>query len=129
MRSHGVPDFYFSKSNSSSTVTIYGGAIPASIQVDSPQFEAGMRACRHVLGVPGGTQTEMAAARLRGLVKAAGCMRADGYPNYPDPSVESGGVFVPPVPSSIDTNSPQFLAAAKKCGAASSGGTEIPGGG
>jgi hypothetical protein len=52
-------------------------------------------------------------------VKFAACMRAHGYPDYPDPIVQNGGVEQSPLPSSIDTSSAQFQAAEKTCNASS----------
>jgi hypothetical protein len=115
MRSHGIADFYFSQANPSSHEVMFGRAIPASIDPRSPQFQADEKTCRPILGLPSGPPPEVTAAQLRRLVRAAGCMREHGYPGYPDPSVQNGGITVPQLPSSIDTNSPQFQAAMKKC--------------
>ncbi len=51
----------------------------------------------------------------RRLLSQAACMRAHGYPGYPDPSVQAGGIMRPPLPASIDTSSPRFQAAEKGC--------------
>ncbi len=121
MRSHGMPDFYFAQATPSSRNTMFGYAVPASINPSSPQFQAGLKACGHVLGLPSGPPPPVTAAQLHGLLKAAECMHTHGYPGYPDPSVQNGGIAVPQLPSSIDTNSPQFQAAVKKCHPALSG--------
>jgi hypothetical protein len=115
MRSHGVPDFYFSPAHPSSPFVMFGYAVPLSADPSSPQFQAGQKACGHVLGLPSGPPPAVTAAQLRGLLRAADCMRVHGYPGYPDPSEQSGAITVPLLPSSIDTNSPQFQAALKKC--------------
>jgi hypothetical protein len=52
---------------------------------------------------------------LRSLIKAAACMRAHGYPGYPDPAVQHGQPCPCALPSAIDTSSPQFQAAQKTC--------------
>ncbi len=122
IRGHGFPDFYFSKATPSSPDTMFGYAFPASINVGSAQFQIAMSACRHFVGVPSGPPPGVTAAQLRSLVRAAQCMRTHGYPGYPDPIVRNGGIGVPAMPSSVDTNSSQFLAALKKCGAATPGG-------
>jgi hypothetical protein len=122
MRSHGVPDFYFSQANSSSRDVMFGYAVPASIDPRSAQFQAGLKACGHVLGLPSGPPPGVSAAQLRGLLRAAECMRTHGYPGYPDPSVQNGGIAVPSLSSSIDMNSAQFQAAVKKCHPALPGG-------
>ncbi len=53
---------------------------------------------------------------LRQGVRFAACMRAHGYPTYPDQAVRNGMIatFDPP---GVDTSSPQFQAAQKTCNA------------
>ena len=46
-------------------------------------------------------------------IRFADCMRANGYPSYPDPSGGGGGVQIP---DSVDVNSPAFQHAQKACG-------------
>jgi hypothetical protein len=53
-------------------------------------------------------------------VKFAGCMRAHGVPNFPDPSA-SGGIGITPG-SGLDPQSPAFQAAQKACGKLLPGG-------
>jgi hypothetical protein len=53
------------------------------------------------------------------LVKFAACMRAHGYPGYPDPQMQNGQPVEQPLPASIDTSSPQFEAAQQTCNSAS----------
>jgi hypothetical protein len=118
MRSHGVPDFYFSSaspSSSSPTNMLFGYAIPASIEKSSPQFQAALTACQPGLGVPSGAPPAATAAQLHSALSAAECMHAHGYPGYPDPSLQNGRIVTPTLPSSIDANSPQFQAAVNKC--------------
>jgi hypothetical protein len=52
------------------------------------------------------------------LLRFAACMRSRGYPGYPDPVVAPNGKGIDekPLPASIDTSSPQFVAAQKACG-------------
>jgi hypothetical protein len=40
--------------------------------------------------------------------------------------VQDGGIAVPPLPSSVDTNSPQFQAAMSKCHPAPAGSNQGP---
>jgi hypothetical protein len=115
MRSHGVADFYFSPANPGSPFVMFGYAVPLSTDPGSPQFQAGQQACGHVLGLPSGPPPAVTAAQLRGMLRAAECMRLHGYPGYPDPSEQNGVITVPQAPSSIDMNSPQYQAAFKKC--------------
>jgi hypothetical protein len=126
MRSHGMAGFYFSTANPSSHDVMFGQAIPAGIDPRSPQFQADEKACAPILGVPSGRPPEVTAAQLRRLVRAAECMRVHGYPGYPDPSVQNGGIAVPSLPSSVDTNSLQFQAAMKKCHPAPAGSYQGP---
>ncbi|HEY1567324.1 MAG TPA: hypothetical protein VGF68_09910 [Solirubrobacteraceae bacterium] len=63
-------------------------------------------------GSSGGTGTNAAAGLKQGL-KLAGCMRAHGVPNFPDPS-SSGGINIQQG-SGIDPQSPAFQAAMKAC--------------
>ena len=56
---------------------------------------------------PGQAQPEHAA------LKYARCMRADGVPNFPDPSAGGGFTFNPA--AGVDPSSPAFKAAAARC--------------
>jgi hypothetical protein len=114
IRSHGVPNFYFSKANPSSPDTMFGYAIPSDINAFSPQFQAAMTACRHLVGGPSGPPPGPTPAQLRGLVRAAACVRAHGYPTFPDPKVQNSVIFFPPL-SGIDPNSAQFQATLRAC--------------
>jgi hypothetical protein len=118
MRSHGVPNFYFSRSSTSAANTpdnvLKLGPWIAPANPSSPQFQAAMQACRHVLPLrhPSAAQTQ---AMLRRLVKEAACLRSHGYPDYPDPSAQGQGIVQPPLPADIDISSPQFLSAQQAC--------------
>ncbi|MFC0037412.1 hypothetical protein [Actinomadura rayongensis] len=111
MRSHGVPDF---KDPDAS-----GGVGVTRAQAQSPAFKAADKACRAYAGAPpgGGQQPHMenpwpAAQQL----KYSQCMRAHGFPQFPDPS----GDGRPPMideDSGIDPKSPTFQAADKACAA------------
>jgi hypothetical protein len=121
MRSHGEPNFYISGAGSSpgSThqVRILGYTV-AGIDPNSAQFAAAMTACRHLLPATAGT---VARQHLKGELKLAACMRAHGYPAYPDPKMQPGGEWQA-LPAGIDTSSPQFQAAEKACGTGGGGG-------
>jgi hypothetical protein len=75
-----------------------------------------MKACKHLL--PGGGPRPMTRQQINQLVNFAACMRAHGYPDYPDPIVRNGGVDQS-LPANIDTNSAQFQAAEKTCNTSS----------
>ena len=72
-----------------------------------------MRACKHLL--PGGGPLPVTRQQINNAVKSAACMRAHGFPDYPDPVVQNGGVEEKPLPSSIDTSSAQFQQAQQAC--------------
>ena len=102
VRAHGVPNFRDPTSTSQ--------AAPAgTVNKRSPAFRRAQRSCQSI-------QAELASAkphptRARQL-REAECMRADGVTNYPDPL--PGGGFN--IPSTINPQSPTFLAAANACG-------------
>ena len=116
MRGHGVLNFYFSGSRSasdSSTALSIMGHYLTGVNPQTAQFSAAMKACKHLL--PGGGPPPMTQRQINQMVKFAACMRAHGYPDYPDPIVQNGGIEEQPLPSSIDTSSPQFQAAQQTC--------------
>jgi hypothetical protein len=115
MRGHGVLNFYFSgsrgASNSSTALSIMGHYV-TGVNPQTSQFSAAMKACKHLL--PGGGPRPLTQQQINQMVKFAACMRAHGYPDYPDPIVRNGGVDQS-LPANIDTNSAQFQAAEKTC--------------
>jgi hypothetical protein len=118
MRDHGLPDFYFSRQGSSSasslTDAIKLGPWVAPADPGSPVFQSAQKACRHLLPIPNPSQAQLQ-AQLRSLDKQAACMRSHGYPDYPDPTAQGGGILQPDPPADIDTNSPQFQSAMQTC--------------
>jgi hypothetical protein len=78
------------------------------------QFQSANQACRHLFPGTQESSTEQHQQFLQGLATAR-CMRAHGYPDWPDPQQGNGGNFQS-LPTGIDTHSPQFQAAARKCG-------------
>jgi hypothetical protein len=116
MRGHGVQDFYFSNSpqarDSSTALSIMGHYV-TGVNPQTSQFSTAMKACKHLL--PGGGPHQLTQQQIDQMVKFAGCMRAHGYPDYPDPIVANGGIEEKPLPSSIDTSSAQFQAAQQTC--------------
>jgi len=106
MRSHGAPNWpdpngqgHFLKTKTNA----------AEFQAPASAY----RACVHLL--PNGGELTMAQQQIIAplMLKLAGCMRAHGITNFPDPTVNAGGVTVDP--RSLDTSSPQFHAAQKAC--------------
>jgi hypothetical protein len=69
-------------------------------------FKTAEKTCKHIapfsLAKPGRESHQ----ELLKQLQSAACMRSPGYPNWPDQGIPAG----------VDTSSPQFQAAAKKCG-------------
>jgi hypothetical protein len=117
VRDHGLPGFYVSRWNGPASDyngpgLWLGGWYSTAINPGSPVLQSALNACRHMLGIHG--IPEVTPAELRGAVKVAACMRAHGYPDYPDPT-EQNGQITWPLPASIDTSSPQFQSAQRAC--------------
>jgi hypothetical protein len=123
VRSHGVPNFYLSSqaanpsaAASGSALSIMGYYVPG-VGPQTPDLAAALRSCKHLL--PGGGPPAMTRQQISIMLRFAACMRAHGYPGYPDPQFQNGGVIEQPLPASIDTSSPQFQAAETTCNTAS----------
>ncbi len=119
VRDHGMTGFYMSQTTGSPpsypTLTIAGWhSSPIS---PSSTLQSALKACGHLL--PSHNNPTETSAQLRSAIKAAECMRAHGYPGYPDPTEQNGLLTRPQLPASIDTGSPQFQATARSCNAAS----------
>jgi hypothetical protein len=103
MRSHGVPNFP-----------------DPSPQGDFPSFHTGVSKqtsvaanddCKHLLPNRGGTGTpQERRQKFAFALEVARCLRAHGYPNFPDPT--ASGQHIPP---GIDLQSPQFQATETAC--------------
>jgi hypothetical protein len=117
MRGHGVPNFYFthpvappSAPPPGTFVLGYRGWFAEA--ASGPRFRSAQKACLRLLpfGKVQGAETHQ---EFLDALKTAECMRSHGYPNWPDPNPDVGGVGVP---NGVDTRSTQFQAAAKTCG-------------
>jgi hypothetical protein len=120
MRGRGLPNFYPSRAGSqsaSSTTPVLqlGPWSFAVVDPSSPTFTSAFAACRRLAGLPAGPPPSLTAAQIHSLIQAAACMRAHGYPGYPDPDIKDGHLVQPSLPPSIDTSSPQFQAALQTC--------------
>jgi hypothetical protein len=117
LRDNGEPNAYISKpnsnSNTSASVLSVMGYTLTGVTPGTAQFASAMKACKHLL--PGGGPHPLTQQQKTQMLGFAACMRAHGYPAYPDPVFQNGGTITPPLPSSIDTASPQFEAALKAC--------------
>jgi hypothetical protein len=118
MRGHGLTGFYPANPQSApSPVVDVKGNIFTWTGSPSPQLQSATASCAHL--IPGAGQLPPAATKqqIDSLVKSAQCMHARGFPSYPEPDVQNGVLRLQPLPSSIDTSSPQFRSAAKACNA------------
>ena len=122
VRDHGVAGFYISHINVTSAADYNGpglylgdGWVSTPVSPSSV-MQAALKACNHVLGLHGqpGTATS---GELRSAIKAAACMRAHGFADFPDPTEQSGQIIEPSLPTDISTSSPQFQSALKACNA------------
>jgi hypothetical protein len=112
MRSHGVPGFPDPKSD---------GAFDANrlkqLDVGKARMRAATTACIHLLPdgvVPTAPRYTITRADQADYLRAAACMRRHGFPGFPDPTFDNGGVQLA-IPSSIDTSSTRFRSAAAIC--------------
>lgn len=109
MRSHGVPGF--PDPDSKGNFIIKGPELGGSGQ----QYQSADKACKHLL--PNGGQMTAAQQQkaLSQALKFSACIRAHGLPNFPDPTVEKGGISLRLGGSGISPNSPQLRAAQQAC--------------
>lgn len=116
MRKHGEPNMPEPNIDKSGNHVSIGINVGAGIDPNSPLFAAATNACKHLLphdGVPTGGQT-ITPADQADYLKGAVCMRAHGFPTFPDPTFQNNSVaFNTHTP--IDTNSAQFQRALKTC--------------
>lgn len=90
MRSHGITNF--PDPNASGAITGSGSGSGNPFNPMSPQYQAAQTACQKYL--KGGSSSSPAnrTAQLNQALKVTACMRAHGYPNFPDPVVSDGNV-------------------------------------
>jgi hypothetical protein len=104
MRSHGVTNFYFTKESNlppdTPAINIAGWAVSAaSVHQGSPTYKAASSACEDKM--PGGPPAPMTEAQKEAALRQAACIRAHGFPTYPDPVFPAGGgVEQQPAPAS-----------------------------
>lgn len=110
MRSHGIPgwpdptsDGHFDKAELRQL-----GLNPSRVVAleDGP--------CNHLLDTGAAQSYTITPADRTDYLEAAACMRAHGYPDFPDPTFRDNTVRAD-VPSSIDEDSPAFNRAATTC--------------
>jgi hypothetical protein len=111
MRSHGVPDFPDPTVGTGGQISLKITAGRGSaLGPQSPEFKAAESVCKSLR--PGGNVSPaQVAQQVAGGVKLASCMRAHGFPSFPDP--DSHDVF--DLPSSMDTTSSTWQATFSGC--------------
>jgi hypothetical protein len=115
MRENGVPDFP-DPTNGGIQLNAQAGT---DIDPNSPEFQQARQACQDE--APAGLQSGQgsSADTQAQVLKFAKCMRENGVPNFPDPTVQ-GGAVLSQAPG-VDTNSPEFKQAQQVCGQILSG--------
>jgi hypothetical protein len=118
MRSHGQANFYYANpqnvaSSSTPAFSLGGGYFVTGVTPQSAQFQSAMAGCKHLL--PPALNRTVTKQQLDKDLKFVACMRAHGFPSYPEPDIQNGQLIQKPLPSSIDTSSPQFQAAETAC--------------
>ncbi len=106
MRSHGEPKF----PDPNAQGQVKQQLIASGIDVNSPQYQAAETACRSKLP-NGGSMTPAQLQQMRTeALRFSRCIRAHGFPNYPDPG--SDGREPDPTSVGIDDSSPMSPIAA-----------------
>jgi hypothetical protein len=112
MRSHGVPRF-----PDPTTRAFKFSLTPASGNARSPAFRSALSACQHLLpdGGPSSESPARRQARIAAELAFARCVRAHGFPSFPDPN--SSGELNPQMvtQAGIDLHQPAVLHAADAC--------------
>ncbi|HUC13762.1 MAG TPA: hypothetical protein VMS00_04850 [Acidimicrobiales bacterium] len=113
MRKHGEPGFPDPVNGN----LIIDGEVGSPVQPQSSQFQGAMKVCQHLGGSPQVSPVQQRQGEAK-VLKAAKCMRAHGFPDYPDPTFDSSGGMSISLPQSMlgEVNSPLFKAAQITCG-------------
>jgi hypothetical protein len=121
MRHHGVPNFYPQQQSGNgplpaNSVYVGGGEYVTGVDPTSSTFQRANGACQHLLPPHIPLSAAELRQQLKAGIKAVDCLHTHGFPGFPDPVIDDGNLGWRPPPSSIDTSSPQFIAARKTCG-------------
>jgi hypothetical protein len=116
MRAHKVPDFPDpgGARASGSGASVYGIALPPTIDVRSPAFQAATSACQK-LAAGAAPQAGVTEAERKAALRYSQCIRAHGVSNFPDPVFRNGRIGLG-IGAGNNPNSPTFLGAEKACG-------------
>lgn len=126
MRSHGVPTF-----RDPSAAGVVPKADPQQLGVSSARLQTAQHACARLIPPSNSTaeqqqETQCSLAGhcshavvqqwMNGLLRLARCLRSNGEPNWPDPTISTQGLpHVPVGQAGIDDHSPQVLAKVQNC--------------
>jgi hypothetical protein len=97
------------------SVSIFGIALPSTIDVKSPAFQSAMNACSKLI-TGGHPRPPLTEAKKQAAIKFSQCMRTHGVPNFPDPVFSSNGMIGLGIGPGNNPNSPAFQQAEKACG-------------
>jgi hypothetical protein len=112
MRAHGVPNF---PDPDSSGQIPKEAVITASRSVGDSLFRAASNACEHLAPAGlGPAPASITAQDQQYYLRAIACMRSHGFASISDPVFSGSSVHIP-IPSSVDTSSPQFIHAVHTC--------------
>jgi hypothetical protein len=119
MRAHGTVVFASPMNHASPPpppdAPLFGGWTITGGDPSSPGYQKATKACQRLFPTGGPPDAANLHRLLSLALKGAACMRAHGYPGFPDPAVQDGEIGFEPLPASIDTSSPQYQAALKAC--------------
>lgn len=116
MRTHGVPSYPDPRTqlpipSGGISTTASGGS--GGINPQSPAYQAASNDCKSLAVATRVTQT-VASQVMASQLKFAGCMRANGVPNFPDPT-STGEFGNNGAISGVNPSSPAFQNAEKTC--------------
>lgn len=115
MRKHGVSAFQDPQ------VTSHGNSTSVTLHLDpamteSPDFKTAQHACAHILpGLSVGPSVGSTRAHAAAMLAFARCMRAHGFPRFPDPNSQGQLTLTMIRQAGIDIEQPAIKPAAYRC--------------
>jgi len=118
VRSHDVPGF----PDPTTSPRGFKMALDPSVR-HSPAFTSAETACQHLLpgGGPGEQSTVQSQRQIAGMLAFARCLRAHGFPRFPDPTHTGELTHQMVAAAGIDIHQPAVRQAADACAGASHG--------
>jgi hypothetical protein len=120
MRARGVPNMPDPSPNgapqSKDETTMFGIAIPSSIDTRSPAFQTADQTCQKVLRAGTSPPPGISDTTKEALLANAQCIRTHGVPDYPDPKFPAGGGIETFDGPNDNPQSPAYQHAIKFCG-------------